>query len=270
MSEYQEVTKNLFIAPQISLEELEKIAAEGFFKSVINLRNEDEQSFMKAEKDLLVANGVEYHHTPLSPAGISEKSMDAILSVLDKAKKPTLVHCASAFRAGAVSLMHSYTRKGEVQHHLAKKLQEESGLNYEESQLFSSFIQDYVKGKLELISHLPELRKVNDELFVGPQPTESELEELAKTEGVKTVVNIRSIDEAGTLGLGVLSREEAIVKKLNMKYVNIPTKRGEVVDKETVEKIRQAIESSPKPVYLHCRTFKRTTQVLSDLSLKFE
>lgn len=65
MTDFKKVNDDLSIAGQISAEELRKLAIEGF-KSVLNLRDPDENGFFHDEKQQAEIVGLEYVNVPLN------------------------------------------------------------------------------------------------------------------------------------------------------------------------------------------------------------
>lgn len=121
----------------------------------------------------------------------------------------------------------------------------------------------YVKQKIVNASKIKGVSKFSDTLYIAGQVTEAQLAE-AKAEGVKSVLNLRGMDEVGQLGLGVLPREKEIVEGLGLTYLNLPIPRSlKSTDKELVVSVREALDSLPKPVLLHCRSRGRVDIVLN-------
>lgn len=83
-----------------------KQAKEGGIKTVINLRQKEELPW--DEEAFVTGLGLEYHNVPFkAPAELTDEVFDRTRSLLgDAAKKPILLHCASANRVGAIWLAH--------------------------------------------------------------------------------------------------------------------------------------------------------------------
>ncbi|MBI3468704.1 MAG: protein tyrosine phosphatase family protein [Planctomycetes bacterium] len=90
--------------------------------------------------------------------------------------------------------------------------------------------------------------KISEEITVGGQPSESQLQELAK-EGFKTVVNLRTAGEREQ----PLSPEEegARAMALGMQYLHIPVS-GQQMLPEQVDQFRRDLARLPGPVFVHC------------------
>ncbi|MEH2203062.1 MAG: sulfur transferase domain-containing protein [Nostoc sp.] len=88
-------------------------------------------------------------------------------------------------------------------------------------------------------------KKVSDDLSAAGQLTSEELKQAAQ-EGFKSVLNLRSPDEAG-----FLSDEQQQAQAAGLQYANIPLKPSEPNQEQTELAIQQ-IENLPKPILIHC------------------
>lgn len=86
-----------------------------------------------------------------------------------------------------------------------------------------------------------------DRYLISGQPSEADLARVAER-GVTTVVNLRSVEETETLSYD----QQAAVEALGMTYVHIPMGRDHGYNPEQIEAVAQLLESSDKPVYMHC------------------
>jgi uncharacterized protein (TIGR01244 family) len=91
------------------------------------------------------------------------------------------------------------------------------------------------------------------DLTVGAQPTTQEISQLAR-EGFKTVINLRVENEQE----GQLSpmEEGQTVRDAGMEYLHIPV-IGNQIREGQVDEFTNAVESLPKPIYVHCAKGKR-------------
>ncbi len=97
---YRRIRPGLATAGQPSPEAIARLREMGF-KTVINLRTEKEGG--KGEEQSVAAAGLRYVWVPVSADTLSAADVDAVARVLDDpAAGPTLLHCASANRVGAV------------------------------------------------------------------------------------------------------------------------------------------------------------------------
>lgn len=95
--------------------------------------------------------------------------------------------------------------------------------------------------------------RINDQLTVGPQPTEQELKQLV-AEGFRSVVNLRMPGEEKQ----PLSPddEKKLVRALGLEYLHIPVSK-EAIQPEQVDRFRQDVKRLPGPVFVHCHSGKR-------------
>ena len=111
---------------------------------------------------------------------------------------------------------------------------------------------------------MPDVQRLNEETYVAGQVTEAQLVSL-KEEGLKSVLNLRGMNEVGQLGLGVLAREKEIVEGLGLDYKNIPVTPGKATDPEVRQAILEALQTLPKPILVHCRTRGRVDRVMKEV-----
>ncbi|MDZ7964683.1 MAG: sulfur transferase domain-containing protein [Nostoc sp. DedSLP03] len=88
-------------------------------------------------------------------------------------------------------------------------------------------------------------KKVSEDLSAAPQLTSEELKQAAQ-EGFKSVLNLRSPDEAG-----FLSDEQQQAEAAGLQYANVPLKPSEA-NQEQTELAIQEIENLAKPILIHC------------------
>lgn len=100
---------------------------------------------------------------------------------------------------------------------------------------------------------MPKRMKFNDQLTVGPQPSEQELESLP-SEGFRSVVNFRTAGEEDQ----PLSPEEesAKVKSVGMNYLHVPVSM-DGMEMSRVDEFRKQYPLLPGPVFAHCKSGKR-------------
>ncbi|MEH2176525.1 beta-lactamase hydrolase domain-containing protein [Nostoc sp.] len=88
-------------------------------------------------------------------------------------------------------------------------------------------------------------KKVSDDLSAAGQLTSEELKQAAQ-EGFKSVLNLRSPNEAG-----FLSDEQQQAQAAGLQYANVPLKPSEA-NQEQTELAIQEIDNLPKPILIHC------------------
>lgn len=96
-------------------------------------------------------------------------------------------------------------------------------------------------------------QQFNDQVTVGPQPTQSELERLA-AQGFKSIVNFRREDEED-LSLTPLAEGEQ-VEVAGLEYLHFPVSTDDM-SPSTVDAFRDKFCRLPKPVFAHCKSGKR-------------
>lgn len=111
MNTIRTINDDLAIAGQITPEQLQQIAQEGF-KSVLNLRSPDEEGFLINEQQQAEALGLYYINVPVKLETINHEVAAQVLQKIDQLTKPALVHCNNAIRAAAMVLMHIATQQG--------------------------------------------------------------------------------------------------------------------------------------------------------------
>lgn len=95
--------------------------------------------------------------------------------------------------------------------------------------------------------------KFNDQLTVGAQPSENELQGLTK-EGFQSVINFRTAgEEDQPLGPDA---EGDVVRAAGLKYLHVPVSM-DGMDEKKVDQFREQYQSLPKPVFAHCKSGKR-------------
>jgi len=105
--------------------------------------------------------------------------------------------------------------------------------------------------------------QVSEDVFVGPQPGEDELQQLAKDQ-FTTVVNLRTYDEEDE---PFSPGDEGVrVRQLGMEYLSIPISKDDL-SVHQVDDFRTKLRLVGKPVYVHCSSGKRAgAMVMMDLA----
>ncbi|PSB00495.1 beta-lactamase hydrolase domain-containing protein [Merismopedia glauca] len=108
MPDIKQISDDLSVASQVTPEQLQQVATKGF-RSVLNLRSPQEEGFLTNEPQQVASLGLEYTNIPVNPSEINDALATEILQKIDELPKPTLIHCASGLRAGAMAFMHLAT-----------------------------------------------------------------------------------------------------------------------------------------------------------------
>jgi|SRR3712207_6564541 len=113
MKTIRKINDDLAIAGQLTPEQLQQLAQDGF-KSVLNLRSPDEEGFLNNEQQQVEALGLCYINVSVKVEAINDEVAAQVLNQIDELVKPTLIHCNNAMRAAAFVLMYIATRQGVV------------------------------------------------------------------------------------------------------------------------------------------------------------
>ncbi|MDP4721149.1 MAG: protein tyrosine phosphatase family protein [Akkermansiaceae bacterium] len=103
------------------------------------------------------------------------------------------------------------------------------------------------------LGEIPTLHKFGD-VYLASQPQEADFE-IAKNAGVKTVINMRHPEEMTDFN------EEATVTALGLEYVNLPWAKPEELTDEVFDRARELLNTSEKPILLHCSSANRVGAV---------
>lgn len=122
--------------------DLEKMSEQGV-KSVLNLRVADEEGFLKDEAKQAESHGLKYSHIPVDTKSINDDLTDRVLQEIKKLPKPSLVHCKSGMRAGAMTVMHLALENGWDSQQALKKA-EEQGFDCSQNPQLKQYFESYI------------------------------------------------------------------------------------------------------------------------------
>src|SRR3954465_11387886 len=97
-------------------------------------------------------------------------------------------------------------------------------------------------------SGLPPIRnflRINDQFCTGGQPRLEHLAKL-KAEGVRAIINLRHPSEYAA------ADEEALAKKLGIRYFNIPVRFDDPKDEQATEFLKLTDDVANRPAFIHC------------------
>tara|TARA_R110000868_G_scaffold333405_2_gene594231 strand:- start:13588 stop:14037 length:450 start_codon:yes stop_codon:yes gene_type:complete len=100
---------------------------------------------------------------------------------------------------------------------------------------------------------MAEKMQINDQVTVGPQPSDEEIRQLGD-QGFKTVVNFRTEGE-DEQPLSPDTEGEK-VKAADMEYLHLPVSMKSM-GPDLVDQFREKYPALPKPVFAHCKSGKR-------------
>ncbi|MBD2567949.1 beta-lactamase hydrolase domain-containing protein [Anabaena lutea] len=141
MTDFKKVNDDLSVAGQISSEELRELAIEGF-KSILNLRDPDENGFFADEQQQAEIVGLEYANVPLNPKEPNQELTTAAIQEIDNLPKPILIHCAGGARAGGIALIAEAIQAGLTYEEIAQKANE-LGINLEQPHLKQFLLEKF-------------------------------------------------------------------------------------------------------------------------------
>lgn len=96
------------------------------------------------------------------------------------------------------------------------------------------------------VKDVPNLSKVNSNLYRGGQPTEAGIKALAKM-GVKTIIDFRDDDDRSR-------REETWVREAGLRFINVPLSNiFGPKDAKIDEILNEIARSENHPVFIHCK-----------------
>ncbi len=110
-------------------------------------------------------------------------------------------------------------------------------------------------GSAQTVSDMPGYHSIfrDGDIYFAGQPTEAALTDAAEKAGIRTVVNLRSAREMDTR---VEFDEEALVKKLGMRYVHIPITPA-TLSVTQADQLHYVLGKTTEPVLIHCGSSNR-------------
>ncbi|MDZ8053819.1 MAG: beta-lactamase hydrolase domain-containing protein [Aulosira sp. ZfuVER01] len=141
MTNSKKISDDLSAAGQITPEELQQAADEGF-KSVINLRSSDEQGFLSDEQQKAEAAGLQYANIPLKPTEPNQELTKAALEEIANLPKPILIHCAAGARASGIALIANAVQEGLTYEQITQKAAD-LGISLEQPHLKPFLLEKY-------------------------------------------------------------------------------------------------------------------------------
>ncbi len=103
---------------------------------------------------------------------------------------------------------------------------------------------------------LPNAKRPLAGVVSGGQPSEEQLARAAAA-GYRTVINLRMPSEDG------VADEEARVAELGMQYVSLPIDGADGITEENARALAESLETSERPVLLHCGSGNRIGALLA-------
>lgn len=147
MSNTKKVSDNLSVTGQVTPEQLQQAAQEGF-KSVLNLRSPNEAGFLNDEQQQAQAVGLQYANVPLKPSEPNQQLTELAIQEIENLPKPVLIHCAAGARAGGIALIATAINEGLTYEQITQKATE-LGLNLEQPHLKQFLLDKYIAQQSE-------------------------------------------------------------------------------------------------------------------------
>ena len=129
------------------------------------------------------------------------------------------------------------------------------------------FVEEYIRKKVTLAGDRPSTTVLPGNVYITGQLSEEEYKDIQKDYGIVCVLNMRPMTEVGEFGMGVLAREEEIIKGLGMQYEQIPVPKNGPYSEELTKQVTDKIKGLPRPLLLHCRTGRRVQEVIKGTEL---
>lgn len=104
-----------------------------------------------------------------------------------------------------------------------------------------------------------QIKKINDRLFVGSQPTIADFGEIAAS-GIKSVINNRPDGEEPEQPSAQAAQQAAAAAGLS--YTQLPV-TGATITEESARRFHDLVESSKEPVLAHCRSGTRSLMLFA-------
>ncbi|MBN3893101.1 MAG: hypothetical protein HWQ43_29590 [Nostoc sp. JL31] len=111
MNIVRKINDELSIAGQITLNQLQQIADEGY-KSVLNLRLANETGLLANEQEKTELLGLYYVNLQTQAENINHQGMIEIYQLITKLPKPTLMHCDNSIRSAAIVFLYIAIKQG--------------------------------------------------------------------------------------------------------------------------------------------------------------
>ena len=101
MTDFRQLSEQVWASPQITPAEVAEAAALGF-RAIVNNRPEDESADQTTGDEIAEAaraSGLAYHAIPITHAGFSEAQARAMAAILEEDSGPILAYCRSGTRS---------------------------------------------------------------------------------------------------------------------------------------------------------------------------
>ncbi len=111
MVKVRQITQELAIAGQPTLEEIQQLAQVGY-RSIVNLRSPDEIGFLIHEQQKVEQLGLRYLNAPIQLTAINSDFALCVIQQIAVMPRPMLLHCDSGTRSSIVALLQIAVKQG--------------------------------------------------------------------------------------------------------------------------------------------------------------
>ena len=101
---------------------------------------------------------------------------------------------------------------------------------------------------------MEQFRKIEEGMFLGPQPTAQDLRE-ARQAGIRTVIDFRMPGETPT-------SNEALAAGSALDYVNIPVNKQNLSQSQ-IDELDRVMQEKPGPFLVHCASGARAAMLIA-------
>jgi uncharacterized protein (TIGR01244 family) len=100
----KQVSDKLFVAPQLTADDIIRAKAKGFAAIINNRpdREEPGQPSAAEMRNVAEAEGLIYSHIPVAPGKVDERQLRAFQKVVSEAGGPVLAHCKTGTRSATL------------------------------------------------------------------------------------------------------------------------------------------------------------------------
>ena len=138
------ITNHISIGGQPDENDIQSLQEKGF-RTIVNLRTEDDEGFRASEEHEVESKGLNYAAIPVSPALLDDLAVQRFAGALSSDDAPpAYVHCGSGGRAGLLTLLHLAVQNGWT---LQETLEtgKELDIAPSETSPYRAFFDDYIR-----------------------------------------------------------------------------------------------------------------------------
>ena len=145
MDNFRKIDDQISISGQPTTSDLDALVEQGF-RTIVNLRTEDEAGAMHDEEREVENRALNYAAIPVSPTLLDDLSVARFSQALESVDgTPALVHCKSAGRAGLMTLLHLAVKHGWSVEHALQQGREMGDLAPAENSPYRAFFENYLR-----------------------------------------------------------------------------------------------------------------------------